>query len=191
MKLYFLEGCEEWSSIATMLGYDVGVGNVVEDVPTNVIFIPEYVPVSHVKCRRAHIVVVWRNYSLGVIENIDHKINVVTDASLLDKVKNATYVPEGVHDIFSILAAVSDPNQRTTVIESDYELESKTLFQRAHTFKTTKSYKGKKFIKEAYASGCDIVISNETPFYVDTKEHVAKKLNDFLLKLKIFVSIQE
>lgn len=191
MKLYFLDGGDQWSSIATMLGYEVGVGNVVEDIPTNVVFIPEYIPVSHVKCRHARVVVVWRNYSLGVIENIDNSINIVTDTSLIEKVKNATFIPEGVHDIFSILSAVSDPNERTQIIESDDELQNKTLFERAHIFKKTKSYKGKKFLKEAYASGCDIVISSETPFYVDTKEHVAKSLNEFLSKLKIFLSIQE
>jgi hypothetical protein len=187
MKLYFF-GFEEWSGIATMLGYDVGFGNVLEDVPTNVVFIPEYVPVSHIKCRHAQIVVVWKDYSLGVIENINHSVNIVTDASLIDKVKNATWIPESVHQIFSIMRAVSEKRDRPVV--TDEELENKSQFERAHIFKCTQSYQGKKYAKEAYEAGCDVVVNSYRDFKSESKECVAKHLNEFLQKLKIFMSMR-
>ena len=85
--------------------------------------------------------------------------------------------------------AVAISSDRNVVLEDDEDLLFKTNFERAHIFKNVKSYKGKKFVKEAYAAGCDVIVNSH--FSIETKEQVAKKLNDFLEKLKIFVCIQE
>ena len=189
MKIYFLEGYEEWCSIARMIGWDANnVQPFLEDSETSVVFIPEYIPVSHVRLllKKSHIVVVWRDYRLGVIENMDHTFNVVTDEALVEKVNNAVYIPENVHDIFSILRVVSENIPRTAEV-NDSELENKSVVERAHILKNTRTYKGKKFIREAYVSGCDVPSS--PVFVVPSKETVARHLNDFLNKLKIFISI--
>ena len=193
MKLYFLDGTEEWCSIATMLGWDAvvlsGGACILDDSTNSVVFLPEYVPVSQIRMfiKNAHIVVVWRDYKLGVIENIEHTFNVVTDKNLIEKVNNATFVPESIHEIFSILRTVSSSERVKTV--SDSELENKTLFERAHLFKNVKTYTGKKFLKEAYVSGCDVV-SDDVPI-IATRCSVARHLNDFLNKLMIFLSIND
>lgn len=189
MKLFFLDGNEEWCSIARMLGYDVGFVPL-EDVRTNVLFVPEYIPVSHIRrtFKNSTIVVVWKDYELGVIENTRHDINVVTDNKIVvGGIQSASWIPEGVNDIFSVVKTVSHPNDRTLVIENDDELVCKTTFERAHIFKFAKAYHGKRYTKEAYMAGCDVVVTN--PFVVETKEIVAKQLYDFLEKLKIFVNI--
>lgn len=192
MKLYFLDGNEDWCYVARLLGWNAEtVALLIEDTAQTVLFIPEYIPVSHIRqhVKNAHIVVVWRNYKLGVIENTEHYLNVVTDKKLLEKISNATYVPEGVHDVFSIMRSVSSSDSRTRIIESDSELENKTMIERAHMFKDTKVYKGKKFVREAYIAGCDIS-ADEIPV-VATRDSVAKHLNEYLNKLLIFLSIND
>ncbi len=191
MKLYFLDGNEEWCYVAKLLGWNAESGSSVllEDSPRSIVFIPEYIPISHIRTviKNAHIVVVWRDYKLGVIENTEHSLNVVTNKSLLEKVPSSAYVPESVHDVFSIMRNISE--SRTRVIESDSEIENKTLIERAHIFKDTKVYKGKKFIREAYVAGCDIS-SDEIPV-VASRDSVAKHLNEYLNKLLIFLSIND
>ena len=192
MKLYFLDGNEEWCKVARILGWNAEIvanGTFLDDSCDSIIFIPEYMPVSHVRylIKNAHIVVVWRDYKLGVIENIEHSLNVVTDKKLLDKISNSSYVPENVHDAFSIMRTISD--SRTHTIESDSELENKTVLERAHMFKETRVYKGKKFVREAYVAGCD-VDAVEIPS-VASRELVARHLNEYLNKLLIFLSINK
>lgn len=189
MKLVFLDGNEEWCYVSRLLGWNADVGPLVEDSNQTIVFIPEHIPVSHIRnlLKQAHIVVVWRDYKLGVIENTEHSLNVVTDKKLLEKISNAAYVPEGVHDVFSIMRNISD--SRTRVIESDSELDNKTLIERARIFKDTRVYNGKKFVREAYVAGCDIS-SNEIPV-VASRDSVAKHLNEYLNKLLIFLSISK
>jgi hypothetical protein len=193
-KLYFLDAVngEDWCYTAKMLGWaaeTVVSGTLLEDSTENIVFVPEYIPVSHIRLvlKNAHIVVVWRDYNLGVIENTKHSLNVVTDTRMIDNVNNSVYVPERVHDIFSVLRAVSSDVEKTRVIEDDSELEHKTVFERAHMFKDTKTYKGKKFVREAYVAGCD-VLTDDIPI-IATRESVARHLNDYLNKLLIFLSI--
>lgn len=188
MKLYFLDRNEDWCYVSRLLGWNAEVG-ILDDSPQSIVFIPEHIPVSHVRnlIKQAHIVVVWRDYKLGVIENIEHQLNVVTDKKLLEKISNSAYVPECVHDVFSIMRSVSD--SRTRVIETDSELENKTLLERAHMFKDTRIYKGRKFIREAYVAGCDI--SEEEIPVVASRDLVAKHLNEYLNKLLIFLSINK
>ena len=193
-KLYFLGGDEDWCYMAKMLGWaaeTVVSGTLLEDSPTNIVFVPEYIPVTHIRTvlKNAHIVVVWRDYNLGVIENTKHSLNVVTDTRMLSDVNNSVFVPERVHDIFSVLRAVSSDVVKTRVIEDDSELEHKTVFERAHMFKDTKTYKGKKYLKEAYVAGCDI-LADEVPV-IATRESVARHLNEYLNKLLMFLSIND
>lgn len=169
-----------------MLGYDVGILPT-EDLRTNVIFIPEYVPVSHIRRTfpKSTIVVVWREYNLGIIENLRHDINIVTDNKI--PIKSATWIPESVPDIFSIVGSVS--KERKHIIENDDEpiLKNKTAFEIAHVLKNTKVYKGKKFIKEACVSGCEVSES----VVLHTKNEVAKILNEFLDNIKILIFLED
>lgn len=189
MKLFFLDGeSEDWIDIARMLGYDVGNWLSIEDLPTNVLFIPEYVPVSHIRrsFKKSTIVVVWRDYNLGVMENIKNELNIITDRSI--PIQSASWIPESVHDVFSIVGTVS--RERTKVIEDDLELCTKSKFERAHIFKGAKLYKGTKFIKEAYVSGCE-VSEDEKKIVLYTKEQVAKLLNEFLESLEFLLFFEE
>ncbi len=193
-KLYFLGGDEDWCYMAKMLGWaaeTVVSGTLLEDSSNSIVFVPEYIPVTHIRTvlKNAHIVVVWRDYNLGVIENTKHSLNVVTDTRMLSDVNNSVFVPERVHDIFSVLRAVSSDVVKTRVIEDDSELEHKTVFERAHMFKDTKTYKGKKYLKEAYVAGCDI-LADEVPV-IATRESVARHLNEYLNKLLMFLSIND
>jgi hypothetical protein len=190
MKLYFLDGNEEWCSLARILGWNAETvvnGTLLEDSKDSVVFVPEYMPVSHIRMlvKNAHIVVVWRQYKLGVIENTEHSLNVVTEKNLLDKVSNSAYVPENVHDAFSIMRTISE--KRTRVIESDAELENVSVFERARIFKDTIVYKGKRFIREAYIAGCDV--SADIIPAVASRDSVAKHLNEYLNKLLIFLDL--
>lgn len=195
MKAFFFgSNFEQWCSLASLLGFEsymVGGASTenlypcvnytlnIEDDASNVVFIPEHIPISKMKSivKKARIVIVWREYKTGTIENVEHDLNISTKTYIEKKILNSIYVPEYIDDIFEFYKVVPKVPQKTT---SDSDLENKSTFQIAQILKDTKTYTGTRYIQEATACGCDTVYkSNEPP---TTKSYVATKLFEVLNK---------
>lgn len=197
MKAFFFgTDFEQWCSLANLLGFDsyiVGSANPslypclqyttnIEDEPSNIVFIPEHIPISKLKSlvKRAKIIIVWKDYKTGTIENIDHELNIATKTYIEKKIKNSIYVPEYVHDVFEFYNSFP---KNPTKITSDADLENKTLIHVAQILKDTTVYTGTRYSREAQACGCQVTHqSNEPPV---TKSYVASRLFDMLSKMEI------
>lgn len=203
MKAYFVGGSEseQFCSAARVFGYEAYVvglqttvpmypfvqyTSAIEDLSTNVVFIPEHTPVSSVrKClKNAKIVVVWRNFSTGVIENIDHEMNMVTQKDLLQKVKNSVYVPEYVHDAFHMYKVI-DKDPTKSVSDSDLR-DCTNLMDVARILSKAKTYTGTKYAREAFACGCEVDAAEVSVISRDT---TVKKFHEVLTKLDILTSL--
>lgn len=198
MKTFFFgSNFDQWCSIANLLGFDsyiVGIESQslypyvkystnIEDEPSNIVFIPEHIPISKIKSivKKAKIIIVWRDYKTGTIENIDHELNIATKTYIEKKIQNSIYIPEYVHDVFKFYKSIP---KIPTKITSDEDLENKSLIQIAQTLKDTSVYTGKQFIPEAQACGCQTALqTNEPPV---TKTYTANKLFEMLSKMEIF-----
>lgn len=199
MKIFFFgPNFEQWCSLANLFGFDayiVGLNesqslythlkfsNNIEDDSSNIVFIPEHIPISKIKSlvKKAKIIVVWRDYKTGTIENIEHELNIATKTYIEKKIQNSIYIPEYVHDIFEFYKSLSKNPSKTT---SDEDLENKTLLQIAQTLKDTSVYTGTRFSREAETCGCQVIHpSNEPPV---TKTYTANKLFEMLSRMEIF-----
>lgn len=184
MKVYFLgDGFEQWCAISNILGYESYLSSiVVEDESRNVLFIPEYIPISSIRsmAKKLKVVVVWRNHSTGVIENLNHEYNIVTDKNLLEKVNNSVYVPDHVSDLFTIF---KDFDKDPSKIVDDVQLENKSPLEIARVLKDASVYTGTKYVNEAYAAGCEV--KNLDKVSLVSKSFVAKRLDEVLTKLRL------
>jgi hypothetical protein len=155
---------------------------VVEDESANVLFIPEYVPISSIRAaaKKIKVVVVWRNHSTGVIENLSHEYNIVAKKDLLGTVGNSVYVPDHVSDIFTLF---KDFDKDPAKIVEDTQLENKTLLQIAHVLKDSYMYTGTKYVNEAYAAGCEV--KHVDKVCLVSKSFVAQRLDEVLTKLRL------
>lgn len=199
MKTFFFgTNFDQWCSLANILGFDSYIVGPVPDVPSlypcikyttniddessNIVLIPEHIPISKMKSmvKNAKIIIVWREYKTGTIENIEHELNIATKTHIEKKIQNSIYIPEYVHDIFEFYKSI---HKIPTKKISDEDLENKSLFQIAQILKDTGVYTGTRFIPEAQTCGCQVAHqSNEPPV---TKSYTANKLLDMLSKMEI------
>lgn len=202
MKVFFVgQNFEQWCSVANILGFDsyiVGTESEtlypcvkfttnIEDESTNIVFIPEHVPISKMNTviKNAKIIIVWRDYKTGTIENIDYELNIATKTYIEKKIKNSIYIPEYVHDIFEFYKTVQ---KNTTKVVSDEDLDNKTLFEVAKILKDANSYTGIRYFQEAQACGCQTIQQHQTNEPPVTKAYVANRLFEMLSKLEIVSS---
>ena len=200
MKIFFFgSDFEQWCSLSNILGFDSYIlgqetheslypylkyTTNVEDETSNLVFIPEHIPISKMKSiiKKAKIIIVWRDYKTGTIENIDYELNISTKTYIEKKIRNSIYVPEYIHDIFEFYKTI--PKSSTKIV-SDDDLNNKSLLQIAQTLKDASVYTGTLYTDEAHACGCHVQqpLSNEPPV---TKAYTANRLFDMLSKMEIF-----